>query len=1091
MGAVMTSVVRRLVADPRRLFTALIVGSSTLFVVWVMSPWAWFVDATPTGGDMGAHVWSPKFLREELLPNFRLTGWSPDWYAGFPAFTFYMIVPSLAIVMVNVGVEIDALGIDSDFYSFVAMVLLAHEIPRRLGYGGRIRGITMVFAAALNVAMSWQWSGRTVDLQVLFDPFTYNDVSTDLALSAIALPIGVASIVSHLAQGSGRRRAAIVTLAVVATILIVPVPYGVAMKLVAISGVVTLPVAAYGAGRLGGLAYPGPALLSVMTLPFLFDRSFNIYGGNVMSTMAGEFAYSMGLSIAVIYIGVAARSLETGRHRMLAAALLALAGLTHLFAAFFALVVTAALVLLRPGKREIGWLFVVGPVAGLLSAFWVLPFFWNRAYLNDMGWGKERDYVGGLWDRADNFGGHTFLTNQLPLQIFVLLAIAGAVICGLRRVRLGMALALTAALFAAAFVLLPETRLWNVRILPFYYLSVYFLAGLAVSESARAVADFLRNPDAIRHHRPAASAGIPAVLAMLVVLIALAFPLRSLPFGGLYQRDDGVQEYGWEALGELGTPQLNLGPGWMRYNFTGYEGRTATAGGGGYPEYSQLVATMDRVGEQFGCGQSLWEYEGDRLGSYGTPMAPMLLPHWTDGCIGSMEGLYFEASATTPYHFLLQSELSQGPSRAMRDMPYSSLDVAKGVEGLQTMGVRYYMASTDAAINQAREVDALTEIANSGPWVIFLVEDQALVQGLDHLPVVVDGADLGGEEWLVPTVAWWESGHDTALVAADGPAEWPRSSYEELLADDERLAAAVAAEDRVGEMRRLSELTDEWLPRAGSDVAVVTDIETDTASISFDVDRVGTPVLVRASYFPNWEVSGADGPFRVAPNLMVVVPTDTRVELTYGRSGIELVSMGLTALGILIAFTTRRIARSRAFGLGRRAIGGAARMITFVARPLRGRDTLWDANATMALPDRDDVLDDVRAGALGAAAIEELGHETFTERQRGMRALGICAILFGVALLLWFYAQGDESRIPGGDKPLASLLVFTPVFLGLAVLLFGALPALLDAFRYEAAVLRPARLLADVVNADGKGPDPLPPVPGDRPVGDDWSPPRP
>ena len=30
----------------------------------------------------------------------------------------------------------------------------------------------------------------------------------------------------------------------------------------------------------------------------------------------------------------------------------------------------------------------------------------------------------------------------------------------------------------------------------------------------------------------------------------------------------------------------------------------------------------------------------------------MLLPFWTDGCIGSMEGLYFEASGSTPYHFL-------------------------------------------------------------------------------------------------------------------------------------------------------------------------------------------------------------------------------------------------------------------------------------------------------------------------------------------------------------------------------------------------------------------------------------------------------
>ena len=46
-------------------------------------------------------------------------------------------------------------------------------------------------------------------------------------------------------------------------------------------------------------------------------------------------------------------------------------------------------------------------------------------------------------------------------------------------------------------------------------------------------------------------------------------------------------------------------------------------------------------------------------------------------------------------------------------------------------------------------------------------------------------------------------------------------------------------------------------------------------------------MLVKMSYFPNWQVAGADGPYRVAPNFMVVVPTDTHVELTYGRTGVE------------------------------------------------------------------------------------------------------------------------------------------------------------------------------------------------------------
>ena len=53
-------------------------------VIWGLGPSEIFVDSTPTGGDMGAHVWGPAFLRDELLPSWQIRGWSPDWYAGVP-----------------------------------------------------------------------------------------------------------------------------------------------------------------------------------------------------------------------------------------------------------------------------------------------------------------------------------------------------------------------------------------------------------------------------------------------------------------------------------------------------------------------------------------------------------------------------------------------------------------------------------------------------------------------------------------------------------------------------------------------------------------------------------------------------------------------------------------------------------------------------------------------------------------------------------------------------------------------------------------------------------------------------------------------
>jgi hypothetical protein len=51
--------------------------------------------------------------------------------------------------------------------------------------------------------------------------------------------------------------------------------------------------------------------------------------------------------------------------------------------------------------------------------------------------------------------------------------------------------------------------------------------------------------------------------------------------------------------------------------------------------------------------------------------------------------------------------------------------------------------------------------------------------------------------------------------------------------------------------------------------------------LSFHVSRVGVPMLVKISYYPRWHVTGATGPYRVSPNLMVVVPTSKTVSLNY------------------------------------------------------------------------------------------------------------------------------------------------------------------------------------------------------------------
>ena len=99
---------------------------------------------------------------------------------------------------------------------------------------------------------------------------------------------------------------------------------------------------------------------------------------------------------------------------------------------------------------------------------------------------------------------------------------------------------------------------------------------------------------------------------------------------------------------------------------------------------------QDQTGAAGRCGRTT-AATASATASYGTTMALMLLPFWTDGCIGSMEGLYFEASGTTPYHFLTAAAMSTQSSNPVRQLRYVNNDADVGVEYLQALGVRYVM----------------------------------------------------------------------------------------------------------------------------------------------------------------------------------------------------------------------------------------------------------------------------------------------------------------------------------------------------------------------------------------------------------------
>jgi hypothetical protein len=259
----------------------------------------------------------------------------------------------------------------------------------------------------------------------------------------------------------------------------------------------------------------------------------------------------------------------------------------------------------------------------------------------------------------------------------------------------------------------------------------------------------------------------------------------------------------------------------------------------------------------------------------------MLLPYWSSGCIGSMEGLLFESSATTPYHFLNQAELSVSPSEAMVGLNYTALNVPAGIQHLQLLGVRYFMASSPQVEEAASADRSLRQVAETGPWTsggttttwkIYEVLDSPLVTGLANEPAVEVGVRPDQSSWLPPSESWYnDPARWSVFLAQSGPASWPRVA-----------------------------IGDPTPPRRAVPETHVSEVAESDDTVSFHVSKIGTPVLVKVSYFPNWHASGATGPYRVTPNLMVVVPTSHNVVLSYGATPANRAGQALSILGVVL-----------------------------------------------------------------------------------------------------------------------------------------------------------------------------------------------
>jgi hypothetical protein len=421
----------------------------------------------------------------------------------------------------------------------------------------------------------------------------------------------------------------------------------VAFKLGSVAGTLLLPVCAYWMLRLMRCPFPGPGIAAALTLPFLFNSSHSMWGGNILSSFAGEFSYSLSMALSLVLLGSLYSGVRKHRRVVTNAILVFLVGFSHGYTLLFAEAMSLYfLITLRGFVARLFYLGKVYALAFCLLAFWLVPLLVFTKYTTsyDLVW-------------TINSIQEVFPPILLPVLLAGAIGSLGVLVWGIRdHAQVGkealpmlgylwFGLAMCVVFFVAA----PRLGVVDIRYVPYGHLIGTLLAAVSLGWLGR----FLQRwkIDWVL---------LPAILVAAIV---------------------------WTSM------QTGPVSDWAKWNYEGFEAKPT------WPVFEQI---NQKLKGDFNDPRVVFEHS-ELHNSFGSSRAFESLPLFSGRA--TLEGLYMQASISAPFVFYIQSQISQQKSVPFPQYSYSSLNYELAKPRLEMFNVRDLIIRSD----YAKEAIRLTE----------------------------------------------------------------------------------------------------------------------------------------------------------------------------------------------------------------------------------------------------------------------------------------------------------------------------------------------------------------------------------------------